>query len=1168
MYKVKDNSNPLYKTNINEAITYDFYNEQDVFIGGFNGFNACRPVQRNHKMDLIVEWYDNYFYSEEKLNLNADIYKYIRIGLRNGSNLTNSKIYFITDTDGEWNEEKSVEFSLRSRDELYFTYTVPIYKNPAWKGRITQVKFVPLDYHNWSIGVGRYGDFGAILSYNFIQFAAEDLNPDALCFWFKYDTEGFKAFNGNITVFEYMLQCTVSQSGFYLESPQGLRLDTNVNRYLRIRQNTNSTTAIGKVAYTTVNDKEFAEERQFEYVISGSNGEFVEYTIDLSSVKDQLWQIRVYPLGDSLGVCEIDYLIFDTVNTSDIYLDFPAVINCNECNAYAEASGFSADASMLKYLHINMQNNTLSYNAYIQWITDKDGVYDDRKKQRFVIKPMDDIVRKYTVGLNQNQYWRDNILGIRIVPAAELPTEVANVKIADASICRDGDTMSQNRNIVEGYLEEDGRGFLAGWFYNRAGGDILGYCCPPNGWTEAGNLENDNSKPKGKLSIISEGNGNAVGVYKPLATQCEGVIDWCFSFQIDKPDAKGMYFSLENRQNENTQKSVLSFEIKHGFLYLNDKQIEKIAPFDWYCVRTTIDLDNGSCSVAVNGEMKYCLKMQNILFDTVNIYATGEDALRCTAKTSLYKVGYLYEDCRKWFRDNKSINENTIAAREKNITFVRRAKGLVDCEVSFLLCDLKAEGKIELTGEKNTFTGIQIVNGDIVTVDKDGEQVVLWEKYKPNVWYTAIMTVNTVLKTADFKVNGQMCANDVPIAIANDTFDEIKIFDKFSSMCINSLRVKPHIFSTVPFIDKVSSRTGLVGMQAWFILGDMWARVHSQYEMSDKTPYMGHYDDMNVDSVDWQIKYLAEHGVDFISQFMYTDLDRPAYQRNNFISTFLYYSANNDKMKFCITMGELFQTMTREKMLNNVLPFLIENYFKHPSYMKVNNKPVLMVYSWSMMIKHMTAEGLAELIQEMRDALIKEGFDGIILIGEDRPHLNGNPQRDRTEFKKSGVDRIYAYCNIYTADAAQRYYFAPKQDELKTTLCMGCGWDNRYWGRGYFIINNTPAEFEEGIRWMAEKTLSEDRLDDLVLIENWSEYGEGHSINPSNMYGFGYLNAIRKAFTDADELHYDNVPEGAYNALNITGTYPDCVPIGEILGKRFPMPKEYEKKHNIFYHGD
>ena len=121
MYKTKTYAVPCQKENLNEAITYDFYNEQDAYGMGFHGFTACHPIMQNHKMDVVVEWHSNSFLSEDHLSLNATIYHQIKLRLKNTSMLTKSRVAWITEEDDEWDDVKSYEFDLRPQDQVYRT---------------------------------------------------------------------------------------------------------------------------------------------------------------------------------------------------------------------------------------------------------------------------------------------------------------------------------------------------------------------------------------------------------------------------------------------------------------------------------------------------------------------------------------------------------------------------------------------------------------------------------------------------------------------------------------------------------------------------------------------------------------------------------------------------------------------------------------------------------------------------------------------------------------------------------------------------------------------------------------------------------------------------------------------------------------------------------------
>ena len=47
---------------------------------------------------------------------------------------------------------------------------------------------------------------------------------------------------------------------------------------------------------------------------------------------------------------------------------------------------------------------------------------------------------------------------------------------------------------------------------------------------------------------------------------------------------------------------------------------------------------------------------------------------------------------------------------------------------------------------------------------------------------------------------------------------------------------------------------------------------------------------------------------------------------------------------------------------------------------------------------------------------------------------------------------------------------------------------------------------------------------DCILIEAWNEWGEGSYIEPHREFGFGYLDAVRRVFSDAPLEHTDLTP--------------------------------------------
>jgi hypothetical protein len=107
-------------------------------------------------------------------------------------------------------------------------------------------------------------------------------------------------------------------------------------------------------------------------------------------------------------------------------------------------------------------------------------------------------------------------------------------------------------------------------------------------------------------------------------------------------------------------------------------------------------------------------------------------------------------------------------------------------------------------------------------------------------------------------------------------------------------------------------------------------------------------------------------------------------------------------------------------------------------------------------------------------------------------------------------------------------YFQTTRDlkiipEVVTVSQGWTGWRNE--GPLYRI---PPGEFEGLLRQAKDivSTMPQAELGSkLLLLDNWNEWSEGHYLAPHREYGFGYLDAIRKVFSDAPEKHLDLVPK-------------------------------------------
>ena len=315
----------------------------------------------------------------------------------------------------------------------------------------------------------------------------------------------------------------------------------------------------------------------------------------------------------------------------------------------------------------------------------------------------------------------------------------------------------------------------------------------------------------------------------------------------------------------------------------------------------------------------------------------------------------------------------------------------------------------------------------------------------------------------------------------------------------------------------------------------LWANVLKHPE---RTPALGFYHQENPEINDWETLWAVEHGIDFFVYCWYrTSQGGPVTTMfSSAIHDGLFKSRYADKMRFTI----MWENQSRGKagvaeerdLRENLLPFWIENYFKHPSYLLVDGKPVLFIYRPEFLPDDLGGiEQAAHAIDLMRQACRDAGFAGLYVLGENR----NVDAHQLSLMRRMGLDYSFAYCwhvqNNPTPDeaiAAQMDYMRGIQalgilPQVPTATQAWSGWHDEG-----SIWKIPPEDFKTLLRQVGDfmATLPADELGSrMLLLDNWNEWGEGHYLAPYQEHGFGYLDAVREVFTDAVEPHDDIIPE-------------------------------------------
>ncbi|MBN2448832.1 MAG: glycoside hydrolase family 99-like domain-containing protein, partial [Lentisphaeria bacterium] len=331
-----------------------------------------------------------------------------------------------------------------------------------------------------------------------------------------------------------------------------------------------------------------------------------------------------------------------------------------------------------------------------------------------------------------------------------------------------------------------------------------------------------------------------------------------------------------------------------------------------------------------------------------------------------------------------------------------------------------------------------------------------------------------------------------------------------------------------------------------------WGRIEPWPE---RRPAIGFYDEGTPEVADWHIKYALEHGISgFIYCWYRTDLEPEIHQMlGHAIHEGLFEARYRDRFRFCIMWENGCAQGVRDAadLLDNLFPFWMKHYFTHPSYLRLDNMPVLFVWRPEKVGPQLGgAEGTRRAFDAMRERAREAGCAGLRIIGcLDR----ANPVLQQ-RLAAEGWDATSGYalfpaqqrivgtdvegipfCDHAEVTAQSRAEWEARRaaGSLPDIPNVMMGWDPRPWhGRAtrLYRANPTAGAFEAACRdarALVDETPTDAWYRNLVVLDNWTEFGEGHYIEPTSGTGFAYVNAIRRVFCTswAEEGVTDIVPE-------------------------------------------
>ena len=342
------------------------------------------------------------------------------------------------------------------------------------------------------------------------------------------------------------------------------------------------------------------------------------------------------------------------------------------------------------------------------------------------------------------------------------------------------------------------------------------------------------------------------------------------------------------------------------------------------------------------------------------------------------------------------------------------------------------------------------------------------------------------------------------------------------------------------------------GFGEWETVMTMQKRNPGHYW--DRKPVWGPVNEADPAVMEMEIEQATRHGVNvFIFDWYWFD-GRP-FMETTLTDGFLK-APNKDKMKFYLMWanhnvenywdtriskygGEniIWRGGVDRDEFEKICKRNIEMFFKQPNYYKIDGKPVFMIYEVTTFIEGIGGVDAAiDALKWFRKEVKKAGFPDLELqftmwnsqfnySGVDAAKASTASPRDAF-IRRLGFNSMshYQFCHFANVDqdyekVLEEVY--PEWDRLEKEFTIpyyphiSIGWDNSpRTGESAVTRENTPERFEGALRKAKAWVDARPKLHPLITINSWNEWTETSYLEPDDLYGYGYLEAVKKVFVD------------------------------------------------------
>ena len=320
-----------------------------------------------------------------------------------------------------------------------------------------------------------------------------------------------------------------------------------------------------------------------------------------------------------------------------------------------------------------------------------------------------------------------------------------------------------------------------------------------------------------------------------------------------------------------------------------------------------------------------------------------------------------------------------------------------------------------------------------------------------------------------------------------------------------------------------------------------------------RKPLWGYQDEADPQTMEFQIEQATSHGINvFIYDWYWYDR-RPFLEQclndgflqagNSGLMKFYLMWANHDALHLWDRRNSsdldtiVWRGDVSRQDFEIVAKRLIEKYFHLPNYYTIDGKPVFAIYDLTNLMKGLGGkEGVRDAFCWFKAECVKAGLPGLHLQlikqeahNSNRSGLDGNVTALTPEMVDYlEVDSMTHYQYVHFTDIDRDY-----KDILEDVVTewehidqkyrvsyyphVTIGWDNnaRFTSfREGIMRNNTPEMVQKALELAKAFTDRHPERPPLVTINSWNEWTEDSYLEPDDLNGYGYLDAVKNAFCE------------------------------------------------------